>query len=72
MCVCVCVRVRVRVHVRALVRARERARVCVCVCVCLSVWTHYFCSMLIKSILKDAIMLGVKFASILKWCFSLK
>ena len=69
MCVCayVCVRVRARVHVRACVS------VCLCVCVCVSVYLseHAILAVCaIRSITKDAIVLSVRFAAILKRYFS--
>ena len=64
-CVCVCVCV--------CVRACVRACVCVCVCVCLYVCLseHAILAVCaIRSITKDAIMLSIRFAAILKRCFS--
>ena len=49
----------------------ERVTVVVsCVCVCLSVRTHAILAVrAIRSITKDAIVLSVRFAAILKWRF---
>ena len=43
---------------------------CVCLSVCLSAHT-ILAVRAIKSITKDTIVLSVRFAAILKWCFSL-
>ena len=67
-CVCVCVCVCVCGCVRACVRACVRTCVRACVCVCLS--EHAILAVrAIRSITKDAIVLSVRFAAILKWNF---
>ena len=59
MCVCACVRV--------------CACVCACVRVCLCLSGHAILAVrAIKSIMKDTIVLSVRFAAILKWRFFLK
>ena len=76
LCVCVCVCVCVCACVRACVRACVCVWLCVCVCVCACVCVcvclseHAILAVrAIRSITKDAIVLSVRFAAILKVFF---
>ena len=70
-CACVCVSVCARVCVCVCVCVCVSVCLSVCVSVCLSVCTHAILAVrAIRSITKDAIVLSVRFAAILKKRFS--